>query len=300
MRTHYESGFRFIMMTLIGWEAHFSYFFGIIAFLQLYLIFRSVKNDPEVYPFLVFTFMFGCVWLTYANGLRQQLAFCLFALAILFVEKSRWLFYYITIAISISMHSSAVLLALIYPLLKLKKDWLENVNVQTQILLLFIAIIVGNINVVQKYFGLLETYASFLGYERYFLDKYDDITYSPTVQKGVGYYVMLLINFILVWKSVLFKEFFDRKYIYYIYNLYYVGVLLTYSFMGNQLIWRLNYYFYGFSYIVGAYALLYAKENEKRTYWTLLGLYILIFVGTMFRSDSNTSLFRFYWQIYDL
>lgn len=297
MRTHYEPGFQFIMLTLIGFKAHFSWFFGVVAFLQLYLVFKSLKDDPDIYQFLVFTFIIGCVWLTYANGLRQQLAFCLFAYSLCFVEKNKWLLYYIIIAISISIHNSATVLAIMYPILRYNEDWFKNINTKIQLLSLFIAIILGNIGIVQKYFGLLETYASFLGYGRFFSEAYDGAVYTPLERKGIGYYVTLLLNVILVANSTRYKEYFDKKYVYYIYNLYFIGVLLFYSCMGSLFIWRLNYYFYGFAYIVGAYAILYAKNNSKYLYYSLVGMYMLIFIATMYGNISNTSLFRFYWQV---
>ena len=292
--TYYEPGFRFIMVTLSNLKAHFSWFFGVVAFIQLYLVFASVKSFSRIYPFLLITFMFSCVWLTYANGLRQQLAFCIFAFALSYIVKKQWLYYYIAIAISISMHNSAGLLLLIYPLLQYKKEWF--VNVKLQLILLLIAFIIGNLSFLQNYLGLLESYVSVFGYERYFLDTHEEAIYKPLERKGIGYYVILLLNILLVWNSANFKKYFNCKYLYYIYNLYFIGLLTRFAFITTLIIQRINYYFYGFVYIVGAFALLYAKDTNKRLYWFFLMLYLLIFIATLYRCESNTSLFRFYWQ----
>jgi hypothetical protein len=82
-----ESGFRFIRDTLAQGGAHVAIYFGLIAFLQLWLVFKAVKSDRVIYPYLVISFFLGCIWLTYANGLRQQLAFCIFAYSLLFVKQ---------------------------------------------------------------------------------------------------------------------------------------------------------------------------------------------------------------------
>ena len=293
--SHYESGFRFLMMSLIDMEAHFAWFFGIVAFLQLFLVFASVKPHRDVYPFLTFTFMIGCVWLTYANGLRQQLAFCFFALSVLFVEKKQWLLYYLMIALAMSMHKTAILLVLFYPLLRFKEEWFKNEKLQIGLLL--VAIVIGEMGFVQNYLGQLETYASLLGYEDYFQDRYSEKMYKEIARRGIGYYVLLITNFILIWHSSKYKEYFKSKYVYYIYNLYFIGVLMKYAFAGSHLLQRINYYFYGFEFIVAAFALLYARKSNKKMYWMLSAMYVLTFAAIMFRMEDNTALFRFFWQI---
>lgn len=292
--SHYESGFRFLMMSLIDMEAHFAWFFGIVAFLQLFLVFASVKPHRDVYPFLTFTFMIGCIWLTYANGLRQQLAFCFFALSILFVERKQWWWYYVMIALAMSMHKTAVLLVLFYPLLRYNTEWFKNERIQVGLLL--VAIVIGNMGFIQNYLGQLESYAMLLGYEDYFQNQYSEKMYAAIERKGIGYYVLLLTNIILIWFSAKYKKYFKSEYVSYIYNLYFLGILMNYAFAGSSLLQRINYYFYGFGYIVGAFALLYAKKKNKYMYWVLGAMYILTFAATMFRMEDNTALFRFFWQ----
>lgn len=292
---HYESGFRLLMMSLIDRGAHFAWFFGVIAFMQLFLVFSSIRPHRDVYPFLVFTFMMGCIWLTYANGLRQQLAFCFFALSVLFVERKQWWWYYVMVALAISMHKTAVLLVLFYPLLRYNEEWFKNEKVQIGLLL--VAIVIGNMGFIQNYLGQLETYATLLGYEDYFQNQYSEKMYEAIERKGIGYYVLLLTNIILVWFSTKYKQYFKSKYVSYIYNFYFLGVLMNYAFAGSQLLQRINYYFYGFGFIVGAFALLYAKKNNKKTYWVLGAMYVLTFAATMFRMEDNTALFRFFWQV---
>ena len=292
---HYEYGFRFLMMFLIGMNAHFAWFFAAISFLQLFLVFYSVKSFRSLYPFLVFTFMVGCVWLSFANGLRQELAFCIFVFAISFIEKRQWLWYYIMIVFAMSMHKTALLLVVFYPLFEYKKEWFKNKNIQLG--LVFIAVVIGNVGIIQNYVGQLEVYAAYLGYEDYFLDRYADKIYQAIERKGIGYYVILTTNVILVWLSTNCKNYFNCKYLFYIYDLYFVGVLMNYAFEGSQLLQRINYYFYGFAFIVGAFTLLYAKYNDKTKYYLLKSMYTLTFVATMYRMEENSSLFRFFWQV---
>lgn len=291
---HYEPGFRFLIISLVYLKAHFSCFFGIVAFIQLYLIFSSIRPYRNIYPYLVLTFMLGCVWLSYANGLRQQLAFCLFALAIFFVERKKFVRYSIIVLLAVSMHKTAIILFLLYPLLQYKTDWFKKEKIQ--LLILLGAIIIGNLGVIQNYITNLENYATYFGYEDYFQDRYSDIIYSGEVKKGIGYYVLLIINIVLICNSTKYKQYYNCKHIYYIYNLYFIGVIMKYAFEGSQLLQRINYYFYGFDFIIGAIALFYAKKMNVAMYRILIIMYLLTFIATMYRMEDNTALFRFYWQ----
>lgn len=292
---NYEVGFRSMILFLTSLNIHYAWFFGIVAFLQLFLILGSVRTYHKVYQYLIFTFMIGCVWLSFANGLRQELAFCCFAMALSFVEKKQYYWYYALIVLAISVHKTAILLVLFYPLLRCKLEWLKNKKIQ--ILLLSSAVIIGNIGIIQDYIAYLENYATFLGYGDYFQDRYSDIMFSNVERKGIGYYVLLITNIILIWYSPKYKHFYNSNFIYYIYNLYFVGVLMNYAFEGSQLFQRINYYFYGFNFIVGAFALFYTKQKNIKIYRVLFAMYILTFIATMYRMEENTALFRFYWQV---
>ena len=89
-----EIGFKFFRDTLAQNDIHFSVYFVIIAFVQLWLVFKAVQKDKFIYPYLVVAFFLGCIWLSYSNGLRQQLAFCFFAYSLLFIENKKLKFKY--------------------------------------------------------------------------------------------------------------------------------------------------------------------------------------------------------------
>ena len=295
--SYFEPGFLMIIRMLSFFEAHFSIFFGVIAFLQLYLVFKAVKCTPYIYPYLTFTFMIGCVWLSFGNGLRQELAFCFFIFSLIFVEKRSLLMHYLCIALAISMHNSAIILLPFYFILQYKKEWFLNVKIQ--IIAFFIAFLLGNINIIQNYLVYLEGVFSFLEYDNYLDDRYADKLMNLSIQKGIGFYVILSIDILLVTLSNRYKKYFENfSYVKLIYNFYFIGVLLKYSFLYSQLIQRVNYYFYGFQFIVASYVLYYLSKNNKKMFLILLFLYVLLFIGTLSKMEDNTSLYRFFWEVY--
>lgn len=295
LESNFEIGFLTFIRVLSKFEAHFSLFFGIIAFVQLYLIFRAVNKTPKIYPYLVYTFMIGCVWLSFANGLRQELAFCFFAFSLSFVEDKRYILHYLLLAFAISMHNSAIILLPFYFILQYKNNWFKNTNLQ--LIALFLSVIVGNLNVIEYFLTHFESLFYYFNYDTYLDDKYSDKMLNLDIQKGIGYYVLLLTDIFLIKYSNNCKKYFDKSnYVTTIYNFYFVGVLIKYVFFNSHLIQRINYYFYGFYFIFAAYLLYSLHKTNKKVFFVLAFLFLLTFVGTLSKMNDNTSLFRFYWE----
>lgn len=289
-----EPGFQLIVSTLRDFGFHYSVFFGCIAFLQLYFIYRAIKHYPDIYGFLAFTFMFGCVWFTYANGLRQQLAFCIFVFSLKFILEKKWICHYLLIALAFTMHKSAIILTIMYPLLQLKKDWFTNIRIQ----LLFLAgsLILMKINIVQSLLQQLEGAITLLGYDNYLEGNFDEKISTP-VELGVGFFVLLSINVVLITNSNKVKEYFNHTWLPFAYNLYYIGVLWQYIFITSQLFNRINYYLYGFQYIIAAFTLAYFwNTKQKNLFWLLTGLFLLLFTGYISNIETSSIGYIFYWQ----
>lgn len=298
-----ETGFRFIRDTLAQWDVHSAIYFGLIAFIQLWLVFKAVKSDKFIYPYLVISFFLGCIWLTYANGLRQQLAFGLFAYSLLFVDSKKLLpLHYILLLLAVSMHQSAVILFILAPLLRKKWDWFTNIKVQY--LLLAVAIIIGRLPQIESWLiatednmGILEGYLEETGYDQYYSYNDGENIFRDKGTTGIGYFIEMAINIVLIWFCNATKQFNKNdKLVSYIYNFTYLGILLHYAFIASPVIARVNYYFYGFAYVFGAYTLHYLYNRHRKMFWVLLGLYMLTFIGTMYRMHDNTSAFYFFWQ----
>lgn len=292
----WEIGFLTIMKFFTNLQMPSCFFFGFIACLQLFLIFYSLRSYVSIYPFLAFTFVFGSVWLTYANGLRQQLAFCVFISSLPYLIKKNVIKHYLLLGISVLMHSSAILLLPIYPLFCYKQDWFGKRKYQFFFLL--IAIVLGNLNIVGDILSLFELLIIQLGYGFYIESSSDKVVemLQKNVDVGVGYYLILFIDLLLIYYNSSIKKFFNLKIFYLLYDLYFLGVLWHYLFISSQLFSRINYYFYGVQYIVASFALCYFYKAKSKAFYLLLVLYILWFVGVLYRMNENTSLFIFNWQ----
>lgn len=288
---HLEPGFRLLIDACASMHLPFSFFLGLIAFAQLFLVFRSVRPYDEVWPFLALTFMLGGIWLTYANALRQQLAFCIFAYSLRFIADRRWLKYYICIAVAMLFHNSAFILLFVYPFYMFRNEWFRRTRLQLAIL---VAVLVfSNLSLAEYMSGRLDAAAAFLGYDIYFSDGFE---LTQTVQRGLGYWINLAVSICLILWSREVKLHFNDRLVNVIYDLFYFGVLWRYLFIDSIVFSRVNYYFGGLEYIYAALTLsaLWNRSDMRKV--VLLALYGMVFIAIMFRMQTNTALFMFNWQ----
>lgn len=292
----FEPGFTFIIQFLNAIGAHFAFFFGFIAFTQIYFVFKALRYNFDLYPYLVYTFMIGCIWLDFNNGLRQILALCFFIYSISLLDKKNWFICCsVYTLIGMSMHNSAILLIFLCILLKIKDEWISNLKIQ--FLAFIVAFIVGNIGFVQQVIGQFDVLLSYLQYDHY-LERTDlEDLIEKEVSRGIGFYGILCTDIILVAYSNKVKKYFNyNPYFKRIYNLYFIGILIRYAFLTSMMIQRVNNYFYYFKFIIAAHTLLYAKRNNKFIFIVLIFLYLLFFVGTLSSMENNKSLYKFFWQ----
>lgn len=285
--------FKFLISGVSFFCGSYSVFLGVVAFFQIFLIFKSFQSSIFIYPYLVFTYMIGCEWLGYANGLRQILAFCFFVYSIQYIPCKKKSRYFLCLIVAVLCHKSALILIPSYWIFTYKKEWF--VSVKKQLTLLIFSLVLMKIDIVLDFVSLVEPFVVFLGYEQYINESSNHL--HREVDVGIGFYVLLLINIILIVNSKKVKLFFRNEVLTIIYNFYFFGVLWSYVFVNSLILNRINYYTYGFQYIVAAFTLYYFYYNRNRKMFSILGLlFILIFIATMYRMSTNTSMYIFNWQ----
>lgn len=289
----FELGFELLTEACAFFNLHYSAYFGIIAFIQCFFTFLAFKEDFKIYPFLIFTFMVGCSWLTYSNGLRQIIVVSIWIYAVKMIAQNKVIAFYTLCIISILFHNSAAILFLLYPIFRYKNDIL--VSIRGQLLLLGGALIIMNISFVQSLLSQLDTLIELSGYGAYRSQNIASLV-EEKAHIGIGFIITLSTIIILIFLSKQVKEFVNTKYYNIIYNLFVIGFCLKYIFLNSQLFSRINYYFINVTFIVAAYTIRYAHQHNKKLYYALLGLYGLTFIATLSRAQENTALYIFCWQ----
>lgn len=287
-----EPGFNLLINICVKVGLPFSFFLGLIAFGQLLLIYLAIKPYKSVYSMLALTFMLGCVWLTYANGLRQQIAFCIFAYSLHFIFQKSWSKYYLSVLVACTFHTSALLLVIFYPLFSIRQEWFKHRSIQ--FILLASALILSSRSFVTNLIEPIEQFANVLGYGHYF--DMDDSQWSREINIGLGFFINLILAICLIYNSASVKKYYNNSFVNNIYDLFFVGILWQYVFIDSMLLGRINYYMLGFQYIWGAFSLAALSKVNRNQYYIILGLYILVFIATLYRMNENTALFMFNWQ----
>lgn len=287
-----EYGFALIIKLCAILDCHYTVFFGLIAFFQAFLIFKTFEDREYLYPYLAYTFMIGCIWYEFCNGMRQELAFCLFVFAIKYIQNKKFLPYLITIIVASLIHRSGILLLLLYPLFYKNNDWFKSISIQY--IFLCVALILSQLNIIDPVLNIISPYLHILNYEDYLNNSPEKLSHEVSI--GLGFVNLLCIHLIQIFYSNKVKRYFKDISFNIIYSIYLIGVIWNYLFLHSQLFLRFNYYLLGLQFIVSAYVLRYLHKKSIPMFCLLLLLYFLIFIS--FLIDSETSYFKYYffWQ----
>lgn len=292
-----EVGFHWIIHFLASLNCHPIVFFGLVAFLQIFFVFRSFREDIAIFPYMALTFMLGCVWLNFSSALRQVLAFAFFSYSLTFAEKRKWISHYIFIALAVSMHGSAIVLAIIYPLYTLiSKFQISNKFIRVGIMIA--AVLIGLTTFLADYLELLDRVLFLSGYESYSDGEYQRFLIAEETDSwGIGSFIILAQNIIIVSYLPKLRDFYNSLRVRFLSSFYYIGVVGYYLFAASNIFTRLFGYFHWFQFVLSAYVLYMAKKkNNKKLYYFMLVTYFLIFVGYLYRMFDNSTAFYFYWQ----
>lgn len=298
-----EPGFGALIKLISFLDCHFSVFFFILAFLQLFLIFYALRKFPYLHNLLIITFFLLTTFLNFMNGIRQEVAFCFWVVAIDCLSNKKFWQYLLCVGLAITFHVSAVILLPIY-FLYVKKDSYFN-RLSFQIILMSIAIILSFMfNTTELLFGLVGEFAGILGYHGYVGMVIEGNSEFLEASRGIGlgFFVILLLNIIIITYSDRVKRYYNNRQYNIMYDLYFFGVIYMYLTNGSIALQRINYYFYNFNFIIGAFTLYYLikQKTMKHTlsYLAMLVLYILLFSAiVIFRGAESCAIYNTFWSI---
>jgi hypothetical protein len=124
---------------------------------------------------------------------------------------------------------------------------------------------------------------------------------TPMGGTGLGIFILLSIDIVLISLSRRVKEYFKSPFLYIIYDLYFVGALYSYIAFGSLILQRINGYFHNFSFVIAAFTLYYLAKNNsyknKLLQYSLLFLLLLIFYAVIIARDgANAAFYSTFWQ----
>jgi len=298
-KDRFEPGFRWLMSLFQNNGIHFSWFFGTVAFLQIFFFLLAFKSERFLFPFLGFVLIAGGYFLGWMNAIRQDLAACIFIYALKYIESKKWWLYLFWCTIAFLFHKSAVILIPLYPLLKNSRDFFKSISFQIIIIAFSLIIYFLNVPLEKIIFPKIETIISWLGYSTYTPERSETMVIK--MNTGIGFLLATFINVIIVLYSNKLKKFYNSNRFIIIYNLYFVGTLAQLLFVESVIFARPFRYFNCFGLVLSSYLLYYLYKKSKTPiniiiFFAFLWIYILLLSATIYRGDTNTARFIFFWQ----
>jgi hypothetical protein len=296
----FELGFSWLTILFSDNNIHFAIYFTVLAFLQVFFFFYAFRNERFLFPYLAFILIAGGYYLDWMNAIRQDLAACIFIYAIQYIDQKKLFKYLIWLAIASLVHKSVIILAVLYPLLRSGHDFLKNIKIQLIILAAALVIHYSGFKIESLLSSSIDFFAGLFQYSSYTIDEIDSmVSVSDT---GIGFLAAIIIDILIILYSSKLKVYFNSKRFVIIYILYFIGTISQIIFAGTVVLLRPFRYFSFFKMILAAY-LLYFLFKESKIYYNRMVLIVLIIIflsllgATIYRGDTNTAKFLFFWQI---
>jgi len=274
------------------------FFFSFLSFLQIFFIYLSFKNTPQILLYIIFILFTGRYYMDWMNLIRQSIAFCIFVYSIKYIKENKFKYYLTYISIAFLFHKSAIILLLLYPILKNNKDYFKSTSLQL-IIFSFVFIFRNLINI-KSYTDLFNTLFMVTDYGKYSFRYLDN---TRALSTGFGFVALRLIDIIIIFYNKKLKKYFRNSRFIIFYNIYFVGTVFSLLVMGNIILERPILYFSSMKMIVVSYLLYYLWRHKKPEINSLIFViivivYIALFIASIVNGVNRPELkvvYHFFW-----
>ena len=284
---------------------HFSVYFGLLAFIQIFFFYYAFNEEKYLYPYLAFILIANMEWMFWMNVIRQAIAMCIWIYSLKFIEHKKLFLYLFWGIIAYLFHRSAFILFFFYPLLRNGKDYFRSTSLQlilfasTFILRQFFEILINRMTV------LVDFYISLIGTDIY-ENSYniEELQESFRLQTGTGLAAIfrIFVNIIIILYSKKMKLFYNSNRFTIIYFFYFFSVITLYIFPAGYISFTRPFrFFYIFQSIMIAYYLFFLYKNKTlqniTIYWGLIFVFFGILYLKIYTAGNDESfLYQFFFQ----
>lgn len=296
LELRFEIGFTCMLFLCDFFNAPVYTLFTIIAFFQILLLHNAYKDEKNM-PYIYLAFILSGIAIQgFCNLLRQDIAFCIFLIALKSSTKHKFLHYIFICAIAVCFHKSALILLPLYFLWVRRSCFFSNIFIQYGLLL--ICILSSFLEPV-KFFSLYITdILTFIEYDNY-VDVLNELKTNNIW--GVTRYFILAANIVIITISNNMKRFYESELLNKSYDLYFIGICCYFLFMGNMMFGRITLYFTNFLFIIYGYALyyfikqVYSLQNIIRQ-GIVSAMLVISFASLIYNCTRNTDAYVSYFQ----
>lgn len=294
----YEPIFKYFTILLRSNGFHYAFYFFLLALLQVTLLYYSFRKAKYLYPYIAFVLFFGHYYLSWMNGIRQDVAGCIFFFSTLFIYKKQLIPYLLSCIVAMGFHTSAIILVPLYWILNFKQDYFKNKKIQYCLFLFASYVALKKIDYAEYINPIVEFFLSSSG-ESYSAYSMGSIAYFgelTTAGNGVVFLSQLIIDLIIIAYSTRLKQEFKKTSYILHYQLYFTGTFFQTLFINNLLLCRPFRYFRLFKLVMSAYLLYYLFNHKTLGNFLVLILLLLLHL-IMFVSLVRNVPFTLYWQV---
>lgn len=299
-----EPLFKNVAQLLYNNGFHYAWFFSVWAFVDIFLIYYALRDYRFILPFFTFFFIFGFYWMSMMNVIRQQIAACIFLVSIYFIENKKAIPYYLCVLLAYLFHKSALLLIVIYPILRFRDDWFKNIPLQLLFYLLCVFLsnrmsdIVVWIERPFRWFTDTFEYEQY-GYNVLNIDSLNDKTRFGR-NTGLGVYAGIIKTLPIILMSKKLKKYYNSKFFNIVYTLWFIVVTIGMVLNDSIVLYRPFVYFVNITPIIQAFFCYYCFRSKQLLFQIVSALIMLLqmvlFVNYVSYGEFNTAKFLFFWQ----
>lgn len=292
----YEYIFQYITVLFRSYNLHFFWYFALWAFIQIFSVYYALKDERYLIPYVAISLMMGQYFIHWMNGIRQDLAACIFFYAVTFIIDKKFFKYLLCCIIAFGFHKSAILLVALYPILSSAKDLTFNRLIQFIILSCAFVVAITKRDFMSELFPIINYFTAQLDYGVYserVIESYVDKTKAGD---GMSVRILFLINILIIYYAPKMKRRFQSNKFTIYYNLYYWGAVFQLFFINNLLLARPFRYFRLFNMLMIAYLLYYlCKPKLTKKNFVVLSIVMLLLL-LLFAATIINEPFYFLWN----
>lgn len=282
----YEGGFMVLMSSLARNGVHYSVFFGLCGFLQLFFVFYALRDNKYLLPYVSLYIMMGPLFLIWMNGVRQCIVVCFFVLLSRSILKREVIWYFVGVILASYIHKSALFLLPLFFVTYVPIKWFYNGK--RNLFILLICFIVGLSPIWLEHVTAFRIILEKIGYVSYGLEISELVSDDnlEATAMGPGRMMLLFLDVILIVVYPKVSDYFRNRYIDQCFIFYFSGTCL-YNLLVNtsHLFLRPVSYFTVFIVVVLAATLVYLKRKKVRwKYYSLSCLAYIYVLYTVFRA----------------
>ena len=193
----FEPGWAWFTWFLSRNDVHFTVYFGIIAFVQIFLLIGAFRDYPNLFPYMILALFLGGYFIGFQNVIRQNIVMCACLFLVMRKQDASFLKYVLIVLVCSLVHKSSIVMLLCFLTIRYFKFDIERRNVLGGIFLA--CVLIGYkfdlFSIVTSSIGVLQIISQ-SNYGGYLAG--DTLAMGTDNSMGIGFFLRVVVDFVLI------------------------------------------------------------------------------------------------------